>query len=129
MLESLVGLSESNVRQALRLADAMAPCVLFRDKIEKGLAGSSSSGQADSGVTACVFGSLLTRLNAHESDVRFVGTCNDASKLPPEFARAERCDGWQRSNAGERDVKQALRKALLQYKLHTDQELFDRAYG
>ena len=32
-------------------------------------------------------------------------------------------------SAGERDVKQALRKALLQYKLHTDQELFDRAYG
>jgi type I restriction enzyme R subunit len=40
-----------------------------------------------------------------------------------------RFDGWQRSTAGERDVKQALRKALLQYKLHTDQELFDRAYG
>ena len=40
-----------------------------------------------------------------------------------------RFDGWQRSSAGERDVKQALRKALLQYKLHTDQELFDRAYG
>ena len=40
-----------------------------------------------------------------------------------------RFDGWQRSTAGERDVKQALRKALLQYKLHSDQELFDRAYG
>lgn len=40
-----------------------------------------------------------------------------------------RFDGWQRSSAGERDVKQALRKALLQYQLHKDQELFDRAYG
>jgi SpoVK/Ycf46/Vps4 family AAA+-type ATPase len=40
-----------------------------------------------------VFGSLLTWLNDHESDVFFVGTCNDASKLPPEFARAERFDG------------------------------------
>jgi type I restriction enzyme R subunit len=39
-----------------------------------------------------------------------------------------RFDGWQRSTAGERDVKQALRKALLQYKLHTDQDLFDKAY-
>ena len=43
--------------------------------------------------SARVFGSLLTWLNDHESDVFFVGTCNDASKLPPEFARAERFDG------------------------------------
>ncbi len=93
LLGSLVGQSESNVRAALKLADAMAPCVLFADEIEKALAGASSSGQADSGVTARVFGSLLTWLNDHESDVFFVGTCNDASKLPPEFARAERFDG------------------------------------
>ena len=71
----------------------MAPCILFCDEIEKGLAGASSSGQTDSGVTARVFGSLLIWLNDHQSDVFFVGTCNDASKLPPEFARAERFDG------------------------------------
>jgi hypothetical protein len=40
-----------------------------------------------------------------------------------------RFDGWQRTSGGERAVKQALRQALLQYKLHADQELFDRAYG
>jgi hypothetical protein len=93
LLGSLVGQSESNVRAALKLADAMAPCVLFCDELEKALAGATSSGQTDSGVTARVFGSLLTWLNDHESDVFFVGTCNDASKLPPEFARAERFDG------------------------------------
>ena len=93
LLGSLVGQSESNVRAALKLADAMAPCVLFCDEIEKALAGATSSGQTDSGVTARVFGSLLTWLNDHESDVFFVATCNDASKLPPEFARAERFDG------------------------------------
>jgi hypothetical protein len=93
LLGSLVGQSESNVRAALRLADAMAPCVLFADEVEKALAGATGSGQTDSGVTARVFGSLLTWLNDHESDVFFVGTCNDASKLPPEFARAERFDG------------------------------------
>jgi SpoVK/Ycf46/Vps4 family AAA+-type ATPase len=93
LLGSLVGQSESNVRAALKLADAMAPCVLFADEVEKALAGATSSGQTDSGVTARVFGSLLTWLNDHESDVFFVGTCNDASKLPPEFARAERFDG------------------------------------
>ncbi len=93
LLGSLVGQSESNVRAALKLADAMAPCVLFCDEIEKALAGATSSGQTDSGVTARLFGSLLTWLNDHDSDVFFVGTCNDASKLPPEFARAERFDG------------------------------------
>jgi len=40
-----------------------------------------------------------------------------------------RFDGWQNTHAGEREVKQALRKVLFKYKLHQDQELFDRAYG
>jgi type I restriction enzyme R subunit len=40
-----------------------------------------------------------------------------------------RFDGWQRSSAGERDVKKALRLALFNYKLHSDGELFERAYG
>jgi SpoVK/Ycf46/Vps4 family AAA+-type ATPase len=67
--------------------------VLFVDEIEKALSGVASSGQTDSGVSARLFGSLLTWLNDHESDVFFVATCNDISKLPPEFARAERFDG------------------------------------
>lgn len=93
LLGSLVGQSEQNIRQALKIVDAMAPCVLFCDELEKGLSGVAASGQTDSGVSARLFGSLLTWLNDHESDVFFVGTCNDISKLPPEFARAERFDG------------------------------------
>ena len=108
LLGSLVGQSESNVRAALKLADAMAPCVLMADEVEKALAGASSSGQTDSGVTARVFGSLLTWLNDHESDVFFVGTCNDASKLPPEFARAERFDGVFFVDLPSRDQKDAI---------------------
>ena len=108
LLGSLVGQSESNVRAALKLADAMAPCVLFADEIEKALAGATSSGQTDSGVTARVFGSLLTWLNDHESDVFFVGTCNDASKLPPEFARAERFDGVFFVDLPGRDQKDGI---------------------
>ena len=46
-----------------------------------------------------------------------------------EIVRIVRFDGWQATNAGEREVKKALRKVLLSYKLHGDQELFDRAYG
>jgi len=108
LLGSLVGQSESNIRTALRLADAMAPCVLFCDEIDKALAGATSSGQTDSGVTARVFGSLLTWLNDHTSDVFFVATCNDASKLPPEFARAERFDGVFFVDLPGRDQKDAI---------------------
>jgi hypothetical protein len=115
LLGSLVGQSESNIRAALKLADAMAPCVLFADEIEKALAGATSSGQTDSGVTARVFGSLLTWLNDHESDVFFVGTCNDASKLPPEFARAERFDGVFFVDLPSRDQKDAIWAIYMQH--------------
>jgi len=108
LLGSLVGQSESNMRAALRLADAMAPCILFCDEIEKALAGATHSGQTDSGVTARLFGSLLTWLNDHESDVFFVGTCNDATRLPPEFARAERFDGVFFIDLPSRDQKDAI---------------------
>jgi ATPase family associated with various cellular activities (AAA) len=91
LLGSLVGQSEQNIRQALRIADAMAPCVLYCDELEKALSG--INGQGDSGVSSRLFGTLLTYLNDHESDVYFVGTSNDISRLPPEFARAERFDG------------------------------------
>jgi hypothetical protein len=93
MMGKFVGESEGNLRRALATIDAMAPCILFVDEIEKALAGTGTSGQTDSGVTARLFGTLLTWLNDHKSDVFFIGTCNDASKLPPEFTRAERFDG------------------------------------
>jgi hypothetical protein len=91
LMGSLVGETESRTRQALRTIDAMAPCVVIADEIEKALGGASS--QADSGVSARLFGSVLTWLNDHTSDVFFVATCNDISRLPPEFSRAERFDG------------------------------------
>lgn len=90
LLGSLVGATEQNIRQALRIADAMSPCILFLDELEKGLAG--VGGQGDSGVSTRLFGTLLTWLAEHESDVFFIGTANDISKLPPEFTRAERLD-------------------------------------
>jgi hypothetical protein len=93
LMGSLVGSTEANIRQALRIADAMAPCVLFLDEVEKGLAGAAGSGVTDSGVTARLFGTFLTWLNDHETDVFVVATCNEISKLPPEFGRAERFDG------------------------------------
>ena len=90
LMGSLVGQTEQNIRQALRIADAMAPCVLFTDEIEKALGGVGGNG--DSGVSTRLFGTLLSWLSDHESDVFFVGTANDISRLPPEFTRAERLD-------------------------------------
>jgi SpoVK/Ycf46/Vps4 family AAA+-type ATPase len=120
LLGSLVGQSEQNIRQALRIADAMAPAVLYCDELEKALAGVNGSG--DSGVSARLFGTLLTWLNDHESDVFFVGTCNDISRLPPEFARAERFDGLFMIDLPGAKEKQAIwRMYLEQYGLDAQQ--------
>lgn len=88
---SLVGATEANIRQALRTADAMSPCVLLIDEIEKALSG--VGGMGDSGVSTRLFGTFLTYLSDRTSDVFVVATSNDVSKLPVEFSRAERFDG------------------------------------
>ena len=93
LMGSLVGETERNVRQALRIVDAMSPAVLMIDEVEKALSGVASSGQSDSGVSARLFGTFLTWLADHQSDVFVICTCNNISALPPEFARAERFDG------------------------------------
>jgi hypothetical protein len=90
LMGSLVGQTEESLRRALATIDAMAPCVVFVDEIEKGLSGAGASN--DGGVATRMFGTLLTWLNDHTSDVYFVATSNDVSRLPPEFARAERFD-------------------------------------
>ena len=118
LMGSLVGQTEQNVRHALRLVDVMAPCVLFCDEIEKGLSGVQSSGQTDSGVSARLFGALLTWLSDHETDVFFIGTSNDVSKLPPEFSRAERIDAcFFLDLPGPREKEQIWRMYLARFGL------------
>ncbi|MCA9095852.1 MAG: AAA family ATPase, partial [Planctomycetaceae bacterium] len=90
---SLVGQTEQNIRRALSLAEAMAPCILFLDEIDKGFRGISDTASGDSGVSARLFGNFLSWLNDHTSDVFVIATCNNLAALPPEFARAERFDG------------------------------------
>lgn len=93
LMGSLVGQTEANVRRALQIADAMAPCILFIDEIEKALSGASGSGQSDSGVSSRLLGTMLSWMNDHTSNVYVIATCNDISKMPPELSRAERVDG------------------------------------
>ena len=106
LMGSLVGQSEERTRQALRVIDAMAPCVLMIDEVEKAFAGVNGSG--DSGVSSRMFGTFLSWLNDHESDVFVVCTANDVSKLPPEFGRSERFDAIFFLDLPGRDEKAAI---------------------
>lgn len=106
LLGSLVGQSEERTRQALRIIDAMAPCVLMVDEVEKAFAG--VNGSSDSGVTSRMFGRFLTWLNDHTSDVFVVCTANDISKLPPEFSRSGRFDALFFLDLPSRDEKEAI---------------------
>jgi SpoVK/Ycf46/Vps4 family AAA+-type ATPase len=92
MFGSLVGQSEGNMRQAIQVAEAISPCILWIDEIEKGLAGSQSSGSTDSGVGARVLGTILTWMQDKKSPVFVYATANDVNGLPPELLRRGRFD-------------------------------------
>jgi len=92
LMGSLVGQSEANLRQALKVAESASPCILWLDEIEKGLSGVKSSGVSDGGTTARVFGTLLTWLQEKKAPVYVVATSNDITALPPELLRAGRFD-------------------------------------
>lgn len=85
------GESERNLRKALAAAETMAPCVLWVDEIEKGLA-SDSGGSSDGGVSRRILGTLLTWLAERKTQVFLVATANDISTLPPELMRKGRFD-------------------------------------
>lgn len=92
VFDGLVGGSEENLREALRIAEAVAPCVLWVDEVEKGVSGVGSSGQSDGGTAARVFGTLLTWLQEKEKPVFCYFTANDISAIPPELTRKGRID-------------------------------------
>ncbi len=87
----LVGSSEENLRKAIAAVESLAPVVLWVDEIEKGLAG-ASGGSGDTGVSARVFGTLLTWLQEKTSPVFVVATANRIESLPPELLRKGRFD-------------------------------------
>ncbi len=82
---SLVGQSESQTRNALKIAEAVAPCILWIDEIEKGLGG--SGGELDGGTSTRVLGTILTWLEETEAPVFVVATANDIGTLRPELIR------------------------------------------
>lgn len=82
------GETERNLREALKLADAMSPCVLWLDEIEKGM----SQGNSDNGTSQRLLGTLLTWMAERKTRVFIVATSNDISQLPPELIRKGRLD-------------------------------------
>ena len=92
---SLVGQSEANLRQAIQTSEAISPCVLWIDELEKGFGGGATSGLSgitDGGTSSRVFGSLLNWLQEKTSAVFVVATANAISQLPPELLRKGRWD-------------------------------------
>lgn len=89
LLGKYVGESEENMRNALKLAEAISPCVLWIDEIEKAFSGVGSEGND---VTTRLFGQFLTWMQEKENTVFIVATANDISRIPPEFLRKGRFD-------------------------------------
>lgn len=85
---SLVGESEERTRRALRLAETIAPCIVWIDEMEKALA----HGGNDSGTSTRVFGTILTWMQEKTAPCFVVATANDISRLPPELLRKGRFD-------------------------------------
>ena len=90
LFAGLVGESESRTRQTIELAEALAPCILWIDEIDKGFAG--ADGKGDSGTTSRVFGTFITWLAEKKSPVFVVATANNIRTLPPEMLRKGRFD-------------------------------------
>lgn len=90
LYEKWIGETERNLREALRAAEAMAPCVLWMDEIEKGL--SADSGSDSGGTSRRLLGTLLTWMAERKSRVFLVATANDIQSLPPELIRKGRLD-------------------------------------
>jgi len=104
----LVGQSEANLRSVIQTAEAIAPCCLWLDELEKGLAGSKSSGSTDGGTSARVLGSLLSWMQEKTAPVFVVATANDVSQLPPELLRAGRWDALFFVDLPNADERQAI---------------------
>lgn len=90
LFAGLVGESESRTRQMIQLAEALAPCVLWIDEIDKAFAGIDSRG--DAGTTSRVFGTFITWMAEKTSPVFVVATANNIQMLPPEMLRKGRFD-------------------------------------
>ncbi len=117
------GETERNLREALKLADMMSPCVLWLDEIEKGI----STSQNDSGISSRILGTLLTWMAERQSKAFIVATSNDISQLPPELVRKGRMDEIFFVDLPKHDIREEIFRIHLQ-KRSQDPSHFDLAH-
>ncbi len=98
-----IGESEKNLRESLKTAEVMAPCVMWIDEIEKGISGGN-----DDGTSRRILGSLLTWLAENRSNVFIVATANNIDDLPPELIRKGRFDEIFFVDLPKQDVRRQI---------------------
>jgi SpoVK/Ycf46/Vps4 family AAA+-type ATPase len=112
------GETERNLRESLKTTDVMAPCVLWLDEIEKGLAGRGG----ETGTTQRVLGTFLTWMAEKNSQVFVVATANDITALPPELIRKGRFDEIFFVDL----PKEEIRKSILEIHLRNRSQSLER---
>jgi SpoVK/Ycf46/Vps4 family AAA+-type ATPase len=123
--DKYIGETEKRIQKVFRVAEGLAPCILWIDEIEKIFAGSGpDSASADAGVSSRLLAAFLGWMQERKEPVFVTATCNDVSVLPPELIRKGRFDELffvDLPNASER--KQILQIQLTKRK--RDPERFD----
>jgi len=111
LFASLVGQSEQRVRKVIEIAEALSPCVLWVDEIDKAFAGAQSSG--DSGTTSRVLATFITWLSEKTSPVFVVATANNIEYIPAEILRKGRFDEMFFVNLPTREEREDIFKVHL----------------
>jgi len=92
IFDAFLGSSEKNIREAIKVAEALSPNILWMDEIDKAFAGAGSQYSGDSGASARVFGTFLTWMQEKTAPVFVLATANNIQNLPPELLRKGRFD-------------------------------------
>ena len=106
LFASLIGQSEQRVRKMIEIAEALSPCVLWVDEIDKAFTGAQSSG--DSGTTSRVLATFITWLAEKTSPVFVVSTANNVELIPPEILRKGRFDEMFFLNLPTEEEREAI---------------------
>lgn len=119
LMGQYVGQSEHNLIEAIRIAEAAQPCVLWIDEIEKAFAGFGNNNQDNDITVTRMVGYFLTWMQERKSLVYLVATANDLSSLRPEFLRKGRWDEiFYLSYPDKKGAKEILQKCLKKYGLY-----------
>lgn len=110
LFNKFIGETEKNLREALKTAEVMAPCVLWIDEIEKGI----STGDDNTGTSNRILGSLLTWMAERKSRVFLAITANNIDSLPPELVRKGRLDEIFFVDLPDQETRQEIFRIHLQ---------------